>query len=181
MLISEAVSWASKQRLMRGRTEEGRQNDVSSAVASVEAEPEDVGPHTQFARVEARCPSRSFGLSQWTRMRGSHPGLSVANANCNYCDQWLGSRRTATVRQGVNTRGANGIFFLNATSRDGRLLVTNLTSEGRLAGLRQVTAAIEDEHIYPLLRGRDVQAFTAKPKQFILLPHSAEDPTSPIS
>ncbi|WP_419554964.1 Eco57I restriction-modification methylase domain-containing protein [Sphingomonas phyllosphaerae] len=86
----------------------------------------------------------------------------------------------AVVREGLNTRGANGVYFLQASLLAGRLMVTNLAREGRNERVQETTLPIEDSYIYPLLRGEDVSRFKASPKEYVLIPHSASSPTSPV-
>lgn len=86
----------------------------------------------------------------------------------------------AVVREGLNTRGANGVYFLRASLLAGRMRVTNLAREGRNERVHETTLPIEENHIYPLLRGEDVSRFKAAPKEFVLVPHSPVSPASAI-
>ncbi len=76
------------------------------------------------------------------------------------------------ARAGVSTGGANGVFWLKILTvrPDGPLVVENLT-EGAKREVEQVMAAIEPDLVYPLLRGRDVRRWYAKPSCHILLTH----------
>ena len=84
-----------------------------------------------------------------------------------------------TVREGLNTRGANGVFFLHAETIRSRIIVTNLAREGRNDTVEEVSLPIEPDYLYPLLRGEDVSPFQAVSKSFIIVPHNASDPVSP--
>lgn len=84
------------------------------------------------------------------------------------------------AREGLNTRGANGIYFVDAHLLAGRLMVTNLAREGRNDRVHPVTLPLEADHLYPLLRGEDVAPFKATPKEFVVVPHEEDNPTSPL-
>jgi hypothetical protein len=75
------------------------------------------------------------------------------------------------VRNGINTRGANGVYFVDAEFRRGSLVVTNRPQDGDDPDLPAIRAAIEEVHLYPLLRGRDVRRWLARPVSFVVLPH----------
>jgi Eco57I restriction-modification methylase len=85
------------------------------------------------------------------------------------------------VREGVNTRGANGIFYVEQVGDgdENRILMRNIPSAGRKR-VPQETAKVDKEHVYPLLMGKDVRRWTASPSMRILLPHSPLSPTDPI-
>ena len=72
--------------------------------------------------------------------------------------------------EGVNTGGANGVFWLEILKKrsDGLLLVRNIT-EGAKREVPPVTATIEPDLVYPLLRGRDVQRWRATPSANLLM------------
>lgn len=78
------------------------------------------------------------------------------------------------ARKGVTT-DRNGIFFvkvLEVAPEDKRCKVRNDPSIGRDSGIPTHTAFVEIEHVFPLLRGRNVKAFSAVPDSdhYILLP-----------
>jgi hypothetical protein len=85
-----------------------------------------------------------------------------------------------TVREGLNTRGANGVYFVDATLLGSRIMVTNQAREGRNDKLESLTLPLESGYLYPLLRGEDVAPFKSSPKSFIVMPHDAHDPVSAI-
>ena len=86
-----------------------------------------------------------------------------------------------TVREGLNTRGANGVFFVDATMLGPRIMVTNQAREGRNDKVEAETLPLEPDHLYPLLRGENVAPFKASSKAFIVTPHAANDPVSAIT
>ena len=79
---------------------------------------------------------------------------------------------------GLHTRGANGVFFVKIVSADKpgrRLLIENLPNEGRNASVKATRGWVETELVRPLLRGRDVQAWTADPSGYIVTAYDPED------
>lgn len=87
-----------------------------------------------------------------------------------------------TIREGVNTRGANGILFVEIISKEGDLLrVRNLPEDGRRREVWQAEASIEVEAVKSLLRGEDVSLGEAKPTLGLLLFHDDEHVSNPLS
>lgn len=70
------------------------------------------------------------------------------------------------ARKGVTT-DRNGIFWVYATETDSpdALTVRNAADIGRTQGIPEITATVEAEHVFPLLRGRGVAPFCAVPEQ----------------
>ncbi|GJQ27290.1 MAG: SAM-dependent methyltransferase [Phycisphaerae bacterium] len=77
------------------------------------------------------------------------------------------------ARVGAYTGGANAVYWLTVVHHrpDGLPVVQNLR-EGARRQVESVTAEIEAELVYPLLRGRDVQKWRAAPSASILVTHS---------
>jgi len=86
------------------------------------------------------------------------------------------------AREGVNSGGANAVYWLKDVELVGKdphtgkelVRALNLT-EGEKSGIRQIHEPflLEEELVFPLLRGRDVQRWRAKPSAWILM---AQDP-----
>lgn len=76
-----------------------------------------------------------------------------------------GAKREYKARKGVTT-DRNGIFWVHATGTVGTSLVTvqNAADIGKTKGIPQITATVESEHLFPLLRGRGVAPFNAVPE-----------------
>lgn len=76
------------------------------------------------------------------------------------------------AREGANTGGANGVFWLEITgeAERGALPVRNLTASSRKP-VSATRARLETELAYPLLRGQNVLRWSAKPQNWVLLPH----------
>ena len=79
-------------------------------------------------------------------------------------------------RHGSHTH-LSGVFWVEivSTRKDGQLLISNLHDSGKIE-VRNVNVAVEQDFIFPLLRGRDVQKWSADAKCSILLPQDPEDP-----
>jgi hypothetical protein len=76
-----------------------------------------------------------------------------------------GAKPEYKARKGITT-DRNGIFWVYATGAVGTGLVTvrNASDVGKTKGIPQITAAVESEHLFPLLRGRGVAPFNAVPE-----------------
>ena len=74
--------------------------------------------------------------------------------------------------EGVNTGGANGVYWIEVLKElpNGDLIIRNLANVGKKK-VKQVEAVIEPDFVYPLLRGRDVQRWRAKPSCHIIMVH----------
>lgn len=74
------------------------------------------------------------------------------------------------AREGANTGGANGILWVEIIERpqEGLVRIRNLASSSRRK-IETVEAVIEDNLVYPLLKGSDVARWQAKPSAHIIL------------
>ncbi|MDR1960224.1 MAG: SAM-dependent methyltransferase [Planctomycetaceae bacterium] len=82
-----------------------------------------------------------------------------------------------TAILGANTGGANGVFWVEILKKTAKTcLIRNLTDCGRKT-VEAVTAEIESELLYPLLRWKDVDTFSAKPSCWVIL---TQDPKKRI-
>lgn len=81
-----------------------------------------------------------------------------------------GARPEYRARKGVTT-DRNGIFWVYALEESpfDTVTVRNAADIGKTKGIPQVTAAIEAEHLFPLLRGRGVAPFSAVPERQLRL------------
>lgn len=88
-----------------------------------------------------------------------------------------GAKKVA--RKGVTT-DRNGIFWVSVKPDvSGRVEIENLNTVGRTKGIAKRKASVEADHVFPLLRGKDIGAFSAAPSLHILVPqrgmHGEED------
>lgn len=81
------------------------------------------------------------------------------------------------AHEGVNTGGANGVYWVEIIDRrpDGLVLVRNLT-QGAKVQVPEVIEAVEPDLLYPLLRGRDVQRWQTEPSAYIIMPRAHTPP-----
>jgi hypothetical protein len=75
-----------------------------------------------------------------------------------------------TAHAGVYSGGANAVYWVEIVAErpDGLVVVRNIT-EGAKREVEPVTVEIEPDLLYPLLRGRDVQRWRAKPSAHTLM------------
>jgi methylase of polypeptide subunit release factors len=76
---------------------------------------------------------------------------------------------------GCNSGGANAVYWVNIVGRrpDGLVIISNIT-EGAKRKVESIQAAIEPDLLYPLLRGRDVKRWMAKPSAYIIMTQDPE-------
>jgi hypothetical protein len=81
------------------------------------------------------------------------------------------------AHEGVNTGGANGVYWVEIIDRrpDGLVLVRNLT-KGAKVQVPEVVEVVEPDLLYPLLRGRDVQRWHTEPSAYIIMPRAHTPP-----
>jgi hypothetical protein len=83
---------------------------------------------------------------------------------------------TLRARGGINTGGANSAFHVNVLdSREGIARVVNVLSRKASRDTPQIEMEIEQEYLRPLLRGRDIVAWKARPALSIVVPHEESD------
>jgi hypothetical protein len=78
----------------------------------------------------------------------------------------------------------NGVYWLermdSSSAKQERPLIRNLANVGKKK-VRPVTVAIEEEFLFPLLRGRDLYAWRAQSSATIVIPHQSGDFSQPIA
>jgi SAM-dependent methyltransferase len=86
-----------------------------------------------------------------------------------------------TVREGINTRGANGILFVDILEdREDGLRIRNDPTRGRLRDLTIHEAVVERGAVRRLLRGEDVAPGVASPSGGVLFFHDAAHLSQPL-
>ena len=77
--------------------------------------------------------------------------------------------------EGANSGGANAVYWVEIVAErpDGPVVVRNVT-EGAKREVEAITADLEPDLLYPLLRGRDVQRWLAQPSLHILMMQDPE-------
>lgn len=79
------------------------------------------------------------------------------------------------VRNGIHTRGANGIFFVEVLEmQNDTFRVRNIPGFGRNSSIPVVEGWVESQAVCPLLRGEDVRRGQADPEFGLLFFHDAD-------
>jgi hypothetical protein len=74
----------------------------------------------------------------------------------------------------------NGVYWVQRAKPGGRSsLITNLGDVGRTK-VETATVQVENDFLFPLLRGRDVRAWSALPSAMILVPHDKTSFGQPV-
>lgn len=110
---------------------------------------------------------RSISTSQWSFQPSDAPQLIE------------GGRNAYDFGKGLDTRGANGIFFVDVLGShlDGttRLVeIRNRPGDGRRV-VQQRRGSVEAELVHPLLRGEGVRPWIATPDRYIIAPYLEAD------
>jgi hypothetical protein len=138
------------------------------------AKPGKIGVDFTLKEVEERTRKTSLSARPVDNAKTTSPWLTARSAAAGALQKVLG-KSDYEAHEGVNTGGANGVYWLRVLERQsyGLLLVENLHDVGKTK-VKRVQALIEPELLYPLLRGRDVSRWRTVPSAFILLPQSRE-------
>jgi hypothetical protein len=116
-------------------------------------------------RGESWPVERAVATSQWSFVP---TGTSMLEGGSN---QW-------TFGKGLDTRGANGVYCVEALSgrpnAGGKVEIANLPQRGRDKSIRRRHGRVEAALVYPLLRGREVKRWTAEPAGYVFAPYRQE-------
>ncbi|MGO8672135.1 MAG: N-6 DNA methylase, partial [Capsulimonadaceae bacterium] len=147
-------------------------------------------PYTVYEKlIEDNRPVRTFRSALDFRHRAHAINLTAAPVPGTEAGPWLkgtweqqdewkrifdGSAKAVyTARKGVTT-DANGIFFVKPIGRvdESMFSVVNDPTIGRRNDVPRVQSTVEGIHLFPLLRGRGITAFSATidPKYCVLVP-----------
>ena len=131
--------------------------------------------------IRARSKRKKFSAEPIDVAQQQSPWIIGTKATLELLRTSIGKSPYApSVREGLNTRGANGIYFVKAEMLGPRIIVTNLANEGRNDKVHEHQLPIESEYLYPLLRGEDVAPFKATPANYIVVPHRSTHPSTPV-
>ncbi len=100
--------------------------------------------------------------------------LTLPAADCDELRKLVGPS-PYRAHEGANTGGANAVYWLKKTSTDTAsnfVQVQNIVAGAKRA-VSEVSAELEPDLLYPLLRGSDVRRWRAEPTAWLLL---AQDP-----
>jgi type I restriction-modification system DNA methylase subunit len=116
----------------------------------------------------------SIGPKQWKaepveKDEPTSPWLTARPQALKAMHKAIGASRYRAY-EGANTGGLSGAYWLNITSpnSDGTLIVENLHGEGKI-DVPSVETSIEADHVYPLLRGRDLQRWRVRSTAYLLM------------
>lgn len=79
--------------------------------------------------------------------------------------------------KGLDTRGANGIFFVEVVvpvTKDAVVRIKNDPNLGRDDRVRMHEGHVESQLIYPLLRGHEVGSWKAHPTNYVIAPYDPD-------
>jgi SAM-dependent methyltransferase len=129
---------------------------------------------TKRSRWVARPVQPRDNLSPWITGR---PGAVKSTSKSVGSSPYL-----EIARKGADTRGANGVYWLEVvgTRPDGLLVVSNRPDLGRREA-ETCQAPVESALVQPLLRGEDVQRWVASPSLHIVLPYASDGGSSAIA
>ncbi len=85
------------------------------------------------------------------------------------------------ARTGIFTGGANAVYWMeihDKTSND-TVLISNITHRAKRK-VENVKCEIEQEYVYPLVQGSDIQKWQVSTKAYILCPHTALTKMKPV-
>jgi len=101
------------------------------------------------------------------------PWLTVPPATLQALRNKVLGRSVYIAHAGAYTGGANAVYWVEIKDRrpDGLVLVRNLTEGAKVEVPNDDPRAVEPDLLYPLLRGRDVQRWQAKPSAYIIVPY----------
>src|SRR5262249_48913589 len=75
----------------------------------------------------------------------------------------------------------NGVYWVEEITKrkDGLVVVNNLHDSGKIE-VPNLSVALEPAYLFPLLRGSDVERWSAKPKYKVLVPHDPKEPAKAV-
>jgi hypothetical protein len=79
-----------------------------------------------------------------------------------FANVFAGAERSYQARKGV-TADRNGVYWVHEVKGHGteKVEIRNAATIGKTKGIPEITACIEPEHLFPLLRGQGVKPFSA--------------------
>ena len=119
--------------------------------------------------VRTETLQREFGAIPVAKNDPTSPWLTAPEAALPGIQKVIG-KSNYKGHEGVNSGGLNGCYWIRILKRlpNDELLIENFR-DGAKKKVEPVQASIEPDLVYPLLRGRDVQRWRAKPSAAIIL------------
>lgn len=110
---------------------------------------------------EVAIPSSEENTSPW--LTGSFRAVKILTK--------LSGNNSHKGFMGIHTYGANAIYFIDVLERRGIYSIIQNVATGAKIKADEVQAKVENEMIYPLLRGRDIRPFYSGIAQHIIFPY----------
>ncbi|NLW24674.1 MAG: N-6 DNA methylase [Clostridia bacterium] len=146
-------------------TQLGRKTEFDS-----HAKWEDVLPKLECEVLSAQPVDSSDKQSAWLTLK-----------NMDFANKVLDSekKRYYSGRKGIEPAGAKGVFILKkpVRTKDGKLKIVNDMSRQRRKDILEKgeqPGIIEEDFVYPMLGGRNIERWKVKSNEFILVPHTGE-------
>jgi hypothetical protein len=126
-----------------------------------------IDPNSPLSEVEDATARAEFGAVPVNRDERTSPWLTAPRAVLTALKKVIG-KSDYQAQAGCCT-WLNGVFWVNVLREvpDG-VLIENLSDVGKI-DVERVRCAVEEDLLYPLLRGRDVQRWRAEPSAWMLL------------
>ena len=133
------------------------------------ARPGRIGVDLSLEEVKDRTTRTELSARLVNQAEPTSPWLTAGPAALTALKEVVGPS-AYRAHAGVYTGGLNGVYWLRVIERspDGLLLVENLHDVGKTK-VKKVRALMEADLVYPLLRGRDVGRWRARPSAYILV------------
>ncbi len=146
-------------------TQKGRKKNIDSHAKWI-----DVQQKLDKSKLLAQPVDKNNNQSSWLTMEN----MEFANKVLNPLKE-----RIYSGRKGIEPAGAKGIFILKhpVKSMDGLLLIENCIERQRRKDFIKKgvhKGKIEEDYIFPMLGGRNIEKWKVKSCEFMLVPHSIE-------
>lgn len=138
-----------------------------------------IKPHSTLDEVRAQTQIRRQQAMPAQSQDPTSPWITAEETALNTFSSVLGQNHYK-ARTGVFTGGANAVYWLHITGRDGALLqVENITRRAKRQ-VPRVQAALEPDCLFPLILGRDLEQWRVSYSAYLLCPHTAQSKLRPI-
>lgn len=138
-----------------------------------------IKPHSTLEEVRALTRQRRQQATPARPQDMTSPWVTAEGPKLDTFSAVLGQNHYK-ARTGVFTGGANAVYWLHITGRDGaKLQVQNITRRAK----RQVPcvrAALEPDYLFPLILGRDLEQWRVSYSAYLLCPHTAQSRLWPV-
>ena len=121
------------------------------------------------------------GAAQLSVEHDRSSSWSTGSSESTVSRRALDGKNHYRARTGLFSGGANGVYHLRvlAPQKGGLLSIENVTERAKRF-VPQVSGVIEQDFVYPFLRGRDVTQWSFSTELGVVLPHTAETKMAPV-